>query len=135
MAAGKGDSKAGIRKAVIFAIGFTLAIFHIYTSFFGALPSYQHRIVHLIMSMMLVPLCYDLFKCKNNTVRMAYEVLFIAILAGIGLYSYSIANDMWKQSGTMSGTDLVLGTFLVILLLLFTWRVVGAAMPVIAILC
>ena len=135
MAAGKGDMKAGIQKAVIFAIGFSLAVFHIYTSFFGALPSYQHRIIHLIMSMMLVPLCYDLFKCKNNTVKLAYQALLIGILAVIGIYSYSIANDMWKQSGTMSSTDMILGTFLVIMLLFFTWRVVGAAMPIIAVIC
>lgn len=67
--------------------------------------------------------------------KLAYQALFIGILALIGIYSYSIANDMWKQSGTMSGIDMILGTLLVIMLLFFTWRVVGAAMPIIAILC
>lgn len=66
---------------------------------------------------------------------MIYQVIFIGILAVIGIYSYSIANDMWKQSGTMSNIDMVLGTLLVIMLLYFTWKVVGAAMPIIAILC
>lgn len=132
---GKEDIKVKIQKAAILVIGLTLALFHIYTSFFGALPSYQHRIIHLVMSMMLVPLCYDLFKFKNNTGKLIYQVIFIGILAGIGIYSYSIANDMWKQSGTMSNIDMVLGTLLVIMLLYFTWKVVGAAMPIIAILC
>ncbi|MBT9778053.1 TRAP transporter fused permease subunit [Clostridium sp. MCC353] len=133
--AGKEDIKVKIQKAAILVIGLTLALFHIYTSFFGALPSYQHRIIHLVMSMMLVPLCYDLFKCKSNTGKMIYQVIFIGILAAIGIYSYSIANDMWKQSGTMSNIDMVLGTLLILMLLYFTWRVVGAAMPIIAILC
>ena len=132
---GKEDIKVKIQKAAILVIGLTLALFHIYTSFFGALPSYQHRIIHLVMSMMLVPLCYDLFKFKNNTGKLIYQVIFIGILAVIGIYSYSIANDMWKQSGTMSNIDMVLGTLLVIMLLYFTWKVVGAAMPIIAILC
>lgn len=113
----------------------TLAVFHIYTSFFGALPSYQHRIVHLVFSMMLVPLCYNLFKFKNQAGKFVCQFIFIAVLAVIGVYSYSIANDMWKQSGTMSNVDMVLGTMLVIMLLFFTWKVVGAAMPVIAMLC
>ena len=133
--AGKEDIKVKIQKAAVLVIGLTLALFHIYTSFFGALPSYQHRIIHLVMSMMLVPLCYDLFKCRNNTGKMIYQVILIGILAAIGIYSYSIANDMWKQSGTMSNIDMVLGTLLVIMLLYFTWKVVGAAMPIIAILC
>ena len=104
---GKEDIKVKIQKAAILVIGLTLALFHIYTSFFGALPSYQHRIIHLVMSMMLVPLCYDLFKFKNNTGKLIYQVIFIGILAVIGIYSYSIANDMWKQSGTMSIFDMV----------------------------
>ena len=133
--AGKEDIKVKIQKAAVLVIGLTLALFHIYTSFFGALPSYQHRIIHLVMSMMLVPLCYDLFKCRNNTGKMIYQVILIGILAAIGIYSYSIANDMWKQSGTMSNIDMVLGTLLVIMLLYFTWKVVGAAMPIIAVLC
>ncbi|MCC8025083.1 MAG: TRAP transporter permease [Clostridium sp.] len=126
---------ARIQKGTVLVIGLTLAVFHIYTSFFGALPSYQHRIVHLVFSMMLVPLCYNLFKFKNQAGKFVCQFIFIAVLAVIGVYSYSIANDMWKQSGTMSNVDMVLGTMLVIMLLFFTWKVVGAAMPVIAILC
>lgn len=132
---GKEDIRVKIQMGAVLVIGLTLALFHIYTSFFGALPSYQHRIVHLVMSMMLVPLCYDLFKFKNNTAKLVYQVVFIGILAVIGIYSYSIANDMWKQSGTMSNIDMVLGTLLIVMLLYFTWKVVGAAMPIIAILC
>ena len=62
-----GKEKTGIRfeDAAMLVIGLVLALFHIYTSYFGALPSYQHRIVHLVMSMMLVPLGTKLFKLKN----------------------------------------------------------------------
>jgi len=138
---GKENGKVKLQKALILVIGLALALFHIYTSFFGALPSYQHRIVHLTMSMMLVPLCYDLLRGGKNkkgtvsTLELAFQLVLIAVLAVIGIYSYSIANDMWKSSGTMSVTEMVLGTILVVLLLYFTWRVVGAAMPIIAIIC
>lgn len=116
-------------------IGIILALFHIYTSFFGALPAYQQRIVHLVFSMMLVPLCYGVIKTKRAWVKLVYQCIFITVLIAIGVYSYSIANDMWKQTGTMSSVDLILGTMLVIMLLFFTWKVVGAAMPIIAIMC
>lgn len=124
-----------IQEIGVFVIGLVLAVFHIYTSYFGALPAYQQRIVHLVFSMMLVPLCYDLIKTKKAGIRLAYQIVLIGALAVIGIYSYSIANDMWKQTGTMSTIDLVLGTILILMLLFFTWRVVGAAMPIIAILC
>ncbi|WP_087222572.1 TRAP transporter permease [Lachnoclostridium sp. An14] len=124
-----------IQEIGVFVIGLVLAVFHIYTSYFGALPAYQQRIVHLVFSMMLVPLCYDLVKTKKAGIRLAYQIVLIGALAVIGIYSYSIANDMWKQTGTMSTIDLVLGTILILMLLFFTWRVVGAAMPIIAILC
>lgn len=120
-----GKEKTGIRfeDAAMLVIGLVLALFHIYTSYFGALPSYQHRIVHLVMSMMLVPLGTKLFKLKNQKAKMILQIAIIAILAVVGIYSYSIANDMWKSSGTMSNTDLILGTIFVIMLLIFTWRV------------
>lgn len=130
-----------IQKLLIFVIGFALALFHIYTSYFGALPAYQHRIIHLTGSMMLVPLCYNLFKGgkskdgSSSMPRLIGQLVIIALLAVIGVYSYSIANDMWKSSGTMSSTEIILGTMLTVMLLYFTWRVVGAAMPIIAIIC
>ena len=132
---GRDRMEIKFREIFIMVIGFVLAMFHIYTSFFGALPSYQHRIVHLILAMMLVPFCYDILSRKNNKGKLPVCILLIGILAAIGIYSFSIANDMWKQSGIMTHTDLILGTLLIVLLLFFTWKVVGAAMPIIAILC
>ncbi|MDR3258780.1 MAG: TRAP transporter permease [Fusobacteriaceae bacterium] len=127
--------KISLQKMAFLIIGISLSLFHIYTSFFGALPSYQHRIIHLIFSMVLVPLCYDLFKVKNKIMKYIPTIIIIAAMATIGIYAYSIANDMWKQSGTMSSFDMVLATILTVTLLFFTWRLVGAAMPIIAIIC
>ena len=137
----KENMKVRIQKLLILVIGLALALFHIYTSYFGALPAYQHRIIHLTGSMMLVPLCYNLLrggKNKQDSIsnrQFISTIVIIAALAVIGIYSYSIANDMWKSSGTMSTTEMILGTMLTVMLLYFTWRVVGAAMPIIAIIC
>ncbi|MDO4268508.1 MAG: TRAP transporter permease [Eubacteriales bacterium] len=131
----KKEKSFDIQKAAVLAIGLALAVFHIYTSFFGALPAYQQRIVHLTLSMMLVPLCYNIIKTDNKAVKITLQAVLLLILAVVGIYSYSIANDMWKSSGTMNMTEMILGTVLVILLLYFTWKTVGAAMPIIAILC
>lgn len=131
----KGSFQEKLQSALIFGIGLFIALFHILTSYFGALPAYEHRIVHLTFCMMLVPLCYDLFKKGGASFRLVYQLVFLAALAVIGIYSYSIADSMWKSSGTMNTTEMILGTILVVLLLFFTWRVVGAAMPVIAIIC
>lgn len=132
----EGKSKnSQFSKILFFIIGLALALFHIYTSYFGALPSYQHRVVHLVLSMMLVPLCYNLLNMKNEKIKNAISIGIIAVVSVIGLYSYSIADTMWKSSGTMSSLEIVLATILLILLLSFTWKTVGAAMPIIAILC
>lgn len=122
-------------STLTFVIGLALALFHIYTSYFGALPAYQQRIIHLIASMMLVPLYYDIVKIKNSTTRIFLQLVILAALAVIGIYSYSIANTMWKSSGTMNSTEMWLGSILIFLLLFFTWKVVGAAMPIIAMAC
>lgn len=129
------NKNSQLSKILLFIIGLALALFHIYTSYFGALPSYQHRVVHLTLSMMLVPLCYNLFNIKNEKIKNVFSVGIIAVVSVIGLYSYSIADTMWKSSGTMSGLEIILATILLILLLSFTWKTVGAAMPIIAILC
>ncbi|MDR1834423.1 MAG: TRAP transporter fused permease subunit [Fusobacteriaceae bacterium] len=123
-----------IRKTLFMIIGLALALFHIYTSFFGALPSYQHRIIHLTLSIMLVPLSYDLFRTKNAALKLLPTMVVMGAMLVIGIYAYSIADDMWKQSGTMSDFDMVLATVLVILLLLFTIKLVGFAMPLIAVI-
>jgi len=123
-----------IRKTLFMIIGLALALFHIYTSFFGALPSYQHRIIHLTLSIMLVPLSYDLFRTKNAALKLLPTIVVMGAMLVIGIYAYSIADDMWKQSGTMSDFDMVLATILVILLLLFTIKLVGFAMPLIAVI-
>lgn len=124
-----------IRKIFILVIGLALAIFHVYTSYFGALPSYQHRIIHLILCMMLVPLSYKFFGDIDSKASTVYWITCVIFLAVIGIYAYSIANVMWRSSGTMNNTEMILATVLTVLLLIYTWRVVGAAMPVIAVLC
>ena len=127
--------QARTRRALILVIGLALALFHIYTSYFGALPSYQHRIIHLILCMMLVPLSYKFFGGLDSKISLVWWSVCIIALAVIGIYAYSIANTMWRSSGTMNNTEMILSTILTVLLLLYTWRIVGAAMPLIAIIC
>jgi TRAP transporter 4TM/12TM fusion protein len=127
-------TKIDIQQLIIIGIGFSLGMFHILTSFFGALPSFKQRTVHLILSMMLVPLCYG-FKIEKKHIDIPVKVVLVGLLAAIGLYAYSIADDMWRQSGTMGTMDLVLGTLLTVTLLVYTWKIVGPAMPIIAIIC
>ena len=127
--------QAKMRNALILVIGLALALFHIYTSYFGALPSYQHRIIHLILCMMLVPLSYKFFGDLDSKTSLLWWSVCITALAVIGIYAYSIANTMWRSSGTMNNTEMILSTILTVLLLVYTWRIVGAAMPLIAIIC
>ena len=118
----------------LFIVGFALAAFHIYTSYFGALPAFQHRVIHLCLSMMMVPVT-GVFKSKSPKFKLAFDVFIVAALSMVGVYALSIANIMWKQSGTMSDVDIIFGTTLIVLLLVFTWKVVGPALPIISTLC
>lgn len=120
-------------KIGIFIVGFSLAMFHILTSFFGALPAYNHRVVHLTLSLLLVPLCFP-FQLKNKKINLCIKIVLLVIIAFIGMYAYSIADIMWKQSGIITSKDMILGTILVILILFYTWKIVGPALPIIAML-
>ena len=117
------------------SVGFVLAMFHIWTSYTGALPAFQHRVIHLCLSMMLVPVMGKYFNFKSPQIKLVFDIVVIGAIAAVGIYAWSIADIMWKQSGTMSGVDVILGTILVVMLLVFTWRVVGPALPIISILC
>ena len=121
-------------KRFLAIVAFSLAAFHIYTSFFGALPAFQHRVIHLWLSMALVPLT-GVFKFKSVRVRLIFDAVCIALISIVGVYALSIANIMWRQAGTMSSIDVYMGTILVVMLIIFTWRVVGAALPIIAVTC
>lgn len=46
-------------KTVLFVVGLVLSLFHLTTALLGPLPSYQHRVVHLILGMALVPFMYQ----------------------------------------------------------------------------
>lgn len=115
-------------------VGFALAVFHIYTAYFGALPAYEHRAIHLGLAMMMVPVTKK-FRMKSAGLKLAFDLAMVAGLSVVMFYALSIADIMWKQSGTMSGTDVVLGTILTVLVLYFTWVVVGPALPILSILC
>ncbi|MDR1534819.1 MAG: TRAP transporter fused permease subunit [Planctomycetota bacterium] len=121
-------------RRFLLLVGLSLAVFHIYTSYFGALPAFQHRVIHLWLSMMLVPLS-GTFKLKSSRLKLAIDLISVIVLSVVGTYALSIADIMWKQSGTVSGIDVVLGTALLVTLLAFTWKVVGPALPVISIAC
>ncbi|MCL2000916.1 MAG: TRAP transporter permease [Planctomycetes bacterium] len=121
-------------RGVMFLVAFSLAVFHLYTSYFGPLAAFQHRAIHLGLSMMLVPLCGGL-KIKSPSLKLAVDAVIVSAMAIVILYALSIANIMWRQSGSVSRTDVVIGTILVVTLLFLTWKVVGPALPIIAILC
>ena len=117
-----------------FSVCLILSLFHIYASYFGALPAFQHRVIHLCLAMMMVPFT-KAFRITSPRIKLILDVVTVGALLAIGVYALSIANVMWKQSGTVSSTDIILGTTLLALLLVFTWRVVGPALPILSILC
>ena len=127
-------SKLTFENISLFIIGFALSMYHIFTAFFGPLPSYQHRVIHLGLSMMLVLFTYK-FKITNLKFKRSFQVISMAIIVLFTGYALSIADVMWKQSGRLNSVDVVLGTLLVIILIYLTWKVVGPALPIISMIC
>ncbi len=119
-------------KALIF-IGFLLASFHIYTAYFGTLPAYQHRTIFLYLSMMMIPLSRK-FKFLGVKGKLVFDIVIIAFFAYLLVFCYQLSDILWKQTGVMSNLDMVLSAILVVLLLYFTWKVVGPALPIISII-
>lgn len=127
---------AKVLKIVIGCIGVGISLFHLYTGAFGTLEAYSQRFVHLLTLMILSFLIYPTSKewpaRKNNMVGIPLAAICAIIEIYLIFHHPRIVGREWYY-GPMLIWDFVFGIILMVLLLEAARRVVGLALPIIAI--
>jgi TRAP transporter 4TM/12TM fusion protein len=129
-------SLQAIVKVFVGVIGVGIGIFHLYTGEFGVFEAYFQRFVHLLTLMIVVFLHYPFSKkiSKNANLALGIVPALLTIVTQVYLFeNYErIVSREWYYGEMLSG-DFLFGILLIILVLDSTRRVVGLALPIIAV--
>jgi TRAP transporter 4TM/12TM fusion protein len=123
-----------VRNTAAIYVAIILALFHIYTLAFGALPGYQQRVVHITGVFLFILLKFPLFKKRLSYTSLFIDGCFMAGMAGVGYYTFTEYETMWMRAGMPKTIDLVYGGFLTLMVIEAARRVTGWALPIISIL-
>lgn len=123
-------------KALVASISVGISLFQLYTGAFGVLDAYLQRTIHVLPLMALSFLIKPTFP-KLSVQKNALIDLPLALLSlGIGVYmvlNYDRLSTREWYWGPMTTTDISLGVLMIILTLESARRVVGPALPIVAI--
>ncbi len=121
--------------ALVFAIAAAFSAFHLWTSYFGTLPTLQQVYVHLGFALVLIFLTRPAFEGKHPALRWAIDGPLTAASAVIS--TFAVVNFMaiaLRGAGDPTEASVVLGVIATLLVLEATRRMVGWALPTLAIL-
>jgi len=122
----------GFMARVVAAIAITFSVFQLYTANFGILDAQLQRAVHLSFAMALV---YLLYPTRHGWDRRKLHWLdgVLAVLAAASpLYIVQCYEQLVTRAGTMTTTDVVVGTLGVFFVLEAARRVVGKPIVIVA---
>lgn len=129
------NSWDGLLRTTVGVLAISLSLFHLWTGAFGILESYMQRTLHLMTLMTITFLMFPTSKHLPRRVSTAIDVTLAAVALFIGLYLIvnhgRIVGREW-YSGELEPLDYALGVVMIPLLLEATRRVVGLALPIIA---
>jgi TRAP transporter 4TM/12TM fusion protein len=126
-------------KRIITLVAIFMALFHLYAGGIQLFPATQQRAVHLALGLVLIFLIYPLFKeegelgeKKESRVTSTFNI--ILALTGLGAGIYVFANYIEIASGLYepSTMTVIVSLVLIILTLEASRRVLGNALPIIA---
>jgi TRAP transporter 4TM/12TM fusion protein len=122
-------------KGLIFVVGVGISLFHLYTGAFGVVEAYMQRTIHLMALMTLAFLIFPTVKrwsaSKNAVIDLPLALLCLTIGAYLLYHHERLVGREWYY-GPMLPSDIVFGVIMIILTLEAARRVVGLALPIIA---
>lgn len=123
-----------VRQRISFVLAVSMSLFHLYTGWFGVLENMKQRPIHLAFIMGLAFLNYPISKSKKYDV-LSFMVDLILIMIGffVPFYLYFIYSQIPFKAGSPSPFDILLGLITILLVLDATRRVIGWALPALAI--
>ncbi len=123
-------------KVFIFIIGVGISLFHLYTGRFGVVEAYMQRNIHLMALMTLAFLNFPTHKNWSARRNALFDIPLALLCLAIGIYLVvnhdRIVGREWYY-GPITKMDITLGIVLLLLTLEAARRVVGLALPIIAV--
>jgi TRAP transporter 4TM/12TM fusion protein len=118
-----------LRSVYIATACIGMAVFQVYTSAFGTLPSWQHRAVHLCLALFII---YAVYPMKRGTEKVRW-IDALPLLAVLAIFLYVLIDYPGPElrQGESSDYDIIVCTVLILLTLEGTRRTSGLAMPII----
>lgn len=123
----------GALKVIIWGIAIAFSLYHLVTSYLGALPALQHRAVHLSFALVLLFLLFPSMPGKLRPVFYPLDILLALASAAVGIYIFTQYEYLSFRQGLPSSADVWLGFLLTLLVLESTRRILGWAMPLVAV--
>ncbi len=123
-------------KWLVVVIGVGISLFHLYTGAFGIVEAYMQRTIHLMSLMTLAFLLFPTRKSwpaeRNAVVDIPLALLCLVIGVYLIVNHDRIVGREWYY-GLVTPMDIVFGILMILLTLEAARRVVGPALPVIAV--
>lgn len=127
---GKKRSFKGNLGKFITIVTVALAVFQLYTAFFGLFPAMQQRSIHIAFIMPLIFLFYPMTKKSSRELPSALDWLFALLSVICTVYIFVMYEDIANRSGMYSLHELYLGVIMLFLVFEAARRVLGYPLPV-----
>ncbi len=126
---GKRRVLTGKMGMVITVLAIGLAIFQLYTAFFGVLPTMQQRSFHVAFILPMIFLLYPALKSSPRDHATWYDILFAVLAGACSLYVFFMYEDLANRAGEFYDYEVYLGALFVTLVFIAGRRVLGFALP------
>jgi len=122
------------RVSLIYIVGVILAIFHLYTCYFGILPILLQRSIHVALGVILVFLVKPFREWKTNLGLFVDSVLIVSAICSIFYLelNFQRISTRIKYLDPVTLGDKAFGVITILLVIIAAWRMMGYVMPIIA---
>ena len=121
---------------VIAGVGVAMSVYHLYTGYFGAPEALLHRAIHLFFTMTLIFFLFPISKkdwVKKYRWTDGLPMLLTWASIGYLFYNYEYVITRYALVHPLSPADMTFGIMLIVLLMEASRRVIGAALPITAV--
>lgn len=123
----------GLMAKLASIIAIAMSLFHLYTAGFGVLLASRQRSLHIIFAFILGFIFYPRSEKSRKDRLEIIDYLLIILTVVVFGFIFLFPEQIFLKAGAVSSSDLILGITAIALTLIITRRVVGIALPIVAI--
>ena len=127
---GKRRTLTGAVGALITVLAVALAVFQLYTAFFGVLPTMRQRSFHVAFILPMIFLLYPAAKRSPRDRATALDWIFAIASGACALYVFVAYESIATRAGEVYGYELWLGGVFTALVFIAGRRVLGWPLPI-----